>query len=75
MKRSFNPKALAEARRVLLVAAPGSQILDVAGPFQVFTRASEMFLEPQPGSIAPYSGEIITSSPKALLVTICGLHK
>jgi transcriptional regulator GlxA family with amidase domain len=74
MKRSLSPKPPAQARRVLLVAAPGSQILDVAGPFQVFTRASELFLKQQPGSSALYSIEIITSSPKALLVTNCGLQ-
>src|ERR1700723_758795 len=74
MKRSLSPKPPAQARRVLLVAAPGSQILDVAGPFQVFTRASELFLKQQPGSSAIYSVEIITSSQKPLLVTNCGLQ-
>src|SRR3984957_18993607 len=74
MKRSLSPKPTAQARRVLLVAAPGSQILDVAGPFQVFTRASELFVKQQPGSTAVYSVEIITSSPKAVLDTSCGLQ-
>jgi transcriptional regulator GlxA family with amidase domain len=63
-----------ETRRVLLLAAPGSQILDVAGPFQVFTRANELFLAQRPGSTAIYSVEVITSTPKALLVTNCGLQ-
>ena len=74
MERSFSPKPRAPARRVLLVAGPGSQILDVAGPFQVFTRASELFVKQQPGSTAVYSVEIITSSPKAVLDTSCGLQ-
>jgi transcriptional regulator GlxA family with amidase domain len=74
MERSFSPKSRAPARRILLVAAPGSQILDVAGPFQVFTRASELFVKQQPGSTAVYSVEIITSSPKAVLDTSCGLQ-
>lgn len=61
-------------RRVLLVAAPGSQILDVVGPFQIFTRAAELLLKQQPGSTATYSVEIITTSPKPMLVTNCGLR-
>jgi len=75
MNRSIRlEKPVTQTRRVLLVAAPGSQILDVAGPFQVFTRASELFLKQRPGSAAPYAVEIITSSPKALLATSCGLQ-
>src|SRR5258706_12990106 len=75
MKRSVSlERPASRTRRVLLVAAPGSQILDVVGPFQIFTRASELLLTQQPGSAAIYSVEVITSSPKALLVTNCGLR-
>ena len=64
----------ARTRRILLLAAPGSQILDVAGPFQVFTRACELLQTQHPGSTPIYSVEVITCSPKALLVTNCGLQ-
>ena len=75
MKRSVSPERPATpTRRVLLVAAPGSQILDVVGPFQIFTRAAELLLTQQPGSTAAYSVEVITSSPKPVLVTNCGLR-
>src|SRR6202051_380369 len=75
MKRSVSPERPATPpRRVLLVAAPGSQILDVVGPFQIFTRAAELLLAQQPGSTAAYSVEVITSSPKPVLVTNCGLR-
>jgi transcriptional regulator GlxA family with amidase domain len=74
MKRSFGPaQSAARMRRVLLVAAPGSQILDVAGPFQIFSRAAELLAKQQPGSAAAYAVEVITSSLKPLLVTNCGL--
>src|ERR1700730_5559853 len=62
------------ARRVLLLAAPGSQILDVVGPFQVFTRANELSLARRSGSTPIYSVEVITCSAKPLLVTNCGLQ-
>jgi transcriptional regulator GlxA family with amidase domain len=75
MKRSVSPEwPAARTRRVLLVAAPGSQILDVAGPFQIFTRAAELLSARQPGSAAVYSVEVITSSPNPMLVTNCGLR-
>ena len=66
--------AAEETRRVLLIAAPGTQILDVVGPFQIFTRATELRLRQQPRLPAPYSVEVITSSPTPLLVTNCGLR-
>jgi transcriptional regulator GlxA family with amidase domain len=75
MKRSVSPERPATpTRRVLLVAAPGSQILDVVGPFQIFIRAAELLLTQQPGSTAAYSVEVITSSAKPVLVTNCGLR-
>ena len=75
MKRSVSlERPASRTRRVLLVAAPGSQILDVVGPFQIFTRAAELLLTQQPGSTAAYFVEIITSSPKPVLITNCGLR-
>ncbi len=62
------------ARRVLLLAAPGSQILDVVGPFQIFIRATELLMKQRPGSTAAYAVEVITSSPQPVLMTNCGLR-
>jgi transcriptional regulator GlxA family with amidase domain len=75
MKRPVSSQpASTRTRRIVIIAAPGTQILDVVGPFQVFTRAAELVLKQQPKSSAVYSVELITSSPDALLVTNCGLQ-
>jgi transcriptional regulator GlxA family with amidase domain len=75
MKRLSGPAAPeGPTRRVLLVAAPGTEILDLVGPYQVFTRAAELVAKRQPHSPAIYRVEVITSSPRAMLVTNCGLR-
>jgi len=61
-------------RRVLLIAAPGTEILDLVGPFQVFTRAAEMFGRQNPGSRPIYSVEVITTSSQRSIVTNGGLR-
>jgi transcriptional regulator GlxA family with amidase domain len=61
------------SRRILLLAAPGSQILDLVGPFQVFTRASEILARSQPGRSPLYSLEVITTE-RGMLLTSCGLR-
>ena len=60
-------------RRILLLAAPGSQILDLVGPFQVFTRASEISARWHPGRSPLYSLEVITTE-RGMLLTSCGLR-
>jgi transcriptional regulator GlxA family with amidase domain len=59
---------------VLFIAGPGTEILDLVGPFQVFARAAEMFRKEHPGSPPIYSVEVITSSPQTSFVTNCGLR-
>lgn len=61
------------SRRILLLAAPGSQILDLVGPFQVFTRASEILARSRPGAPPLYSLEVVTTEP-GMLLTSCGLR-
>ena len=61
-------------RRVLLLAGPGTEILDLVGPFQVFTRAAEMFSRQNPRSLPIYSVEVITTSSPTSVVTNCGLR-
>jgi transcriptional regulator GlxA family with amidase domain len=64
------PKA---TRRILLLAAPDSQILDLVGPFQVFTRAAEILARANPSTPRLYSLEVITTE-RGLLPTSCGLR-
>src|SRR6202171_2871349 len=61
-------------RRVMLIAAPGTEILDLVGPFQVFARAAEMFSRQNPRSAPIYSVEVITTSRQRSVVTNGGLR-
>jgi transcriptional regulator GlxA family with amidase domain len=70
----FFSQAQVRTRRVLLIAGPGTEILDLVGPFQVFTRAAEMFSRQNPRSLPIYSVEVITTSPRTSVVTNCGLR-
>ena len=60
-------------RRIVFVAAPGTEILDLAGPLQVFARASEIFVRQNPGASPVYSVEVASASHQRSLVTNCGL--
>ena len=61
-------------RRVVFIAAPGTEILDLVGPLQVFARAAEMFGRQNPASPPIYSVEVISISPRRSFVTNCGLR-
>jgi transcriptional regulator GlxA family with amidase domain len=61
-------------RRIVFVAAPGTEILDLVGPLQVFARAAEMFSKQNPGSPPIYCVEVISASSQRSLVTNCGLR-
>src|SRR6266481_8265961 len=61
-------------RRIVFVAAPGTEILDLVGPLQVFTRASEIFVRHNPDASPIYSVEVVTTSPHRSLVANCGLR-
>src|SRR5437762_3038665 len=61
-------------RRIVFVAAPGTEILDLVGPLQVFARAAEMFGKQNPGSPPIYSVEVITTSAHRSFVANCGLR-
>jgi transcriptional regulator GlxA family with amidase domain len=63
-----------QTRRILLIASPGTQILDVTGPFQVFTRAGELFARQHAGLPPIYSVQLVSTSRKNKLVTSCGLY-
>src|SRR5437868_10557353 len=61
-------------RRIVFVAGPGVEILDLVGPLQVFARASEMYGRANTGSPAIYSVEVVTISPRRSLIANCGLR-
>lgn len=64
---------MAVRRRILFLGAPQSQILDLVGPFQVFTRASEILARSHPNEPPLYSIEVVTTE-RGMLLTSCGLR-
>jgi transcriptional regulator GlxA family with amidase domain len=55
-------------KQIVLVAMPDAQILDVAGPYQVFVRAAE-----RSKGKAPYAVRLATTTRTGSVVTNCGL--
>ena len=52
---------------------PEAQILDVAGPFQVFVRAAEFYVQEHPGQTPPYRVRLASSTDQRSVATNCGL--
>jgi transcriptional regulator GlxA family with amidase domain len=61
------------SRTIVFLAAPGTQILDVAGPFQIFVRAAELFVQEHPARKTPYKVLMASSTRRRSVVTNCGL--
>jgi transcriptional regulator GlxA family with amidase domain len=61
-------------RRILFVAGPGTEILDLVGPLQVFVRAAEKFSAANPRLPPIYSVEVVTTSSQRSFVTNCGVR-
>ena len=61
------------SRTIVFLAAPNTQILDVAGPFQIFVRASELFLHERPTQRAPYHVVLASTTRRRAVATNCGL--
>ena len=64
---------MGESRTIVFVAAPETQILDVAGPFQVFVRAAEIFVREKPAQKLPYRVLLASSTQDSSITTNCGL--
>jgi transcriptional regulator GlxA family with amidase domain len=60
-------------RTIVFLAAPETQILDVTGPFQVFVRAAELFVQEHPSQKAPYKVLLTSSTRSRSVTTNCGL--
>jgi transcriptional regulator GlxA family with amidase domain len=77
MERGFNnkdPVTPRPTRRIVFVAGPGTEILDLVGPLQVFARASDMYCRQNPGAHPIYSIEIVSISSSRSLTANCGLR-
>src|SRR5437879_10168479 len=73
-EESMNQNPARATRRIVFVAGPGVEILDLVGPLQVFARASEMHTRENPGSPPIYSVEVATISSGRSLIANCGLR-
>lgn len=60
-------------RTIVFLAAPNTQILDVAGPFQVFVRAADLFVQDYPSRKRPYHVVLASSTHRTAVTTNCGL--
>jgi transcriptional regulator GlxA family with amidase domain len=70
----MNQRPSRTTRRMVFVAAPGTEILDLVGPLQVFARASDIFIRQNPGAPPIYSVEVVTTSFRRSFVANCGLR-
>jgi len=60
-------------RRVVIIAAPGAEMLDVVGPFQVFASATQL-ARTDADSAPIYRVEIVSCSRRTAFMTNCGLR-
>src|ERR1700733_11170238 len=67
------PRAMQRSKTIIFLAAPNTQILDVAGPFQIFVRASELFVREHMGARAPYNVALASTTRSKSVPTNCGL--
>jgi len=67
------PSAMSASKTIVFLAAPDTQILDVAGPFQVFVRAAELFVQEHPAQKPPYKVLLVSSTRYKSVTTNCGL--
>lgn len=61
------------AKTIVFLAAPNTQILDVAGPFQIFVRAAELFVREHPERRPPYHVLLASTTHSQSVTTNCGL--
>ena len=69
-----NGSANRATRRIVFVAGPGTEILDLVGPLQVFARASDMYCRQDSGARPIYSIEVVSVSGSRSLSANCGLR-
>ena len=72
-KKLFHETPAPRQKTIVFLATPNAQILDVTGPFQVFVRANQSFLELHDEAIAPYRVHLLSSTKRKSVKTNCGL--
>lgn len=65
--------SLNRPKTIVFLAAQNTQILDVAGPFQIFVRAAEIFVRENPSRKAPYKVVLASTTHRRSVATNCGL--
>ncbi|HKC16440.1 MAG TPA: DJ-1/PfpI family protein [Steroidobacteraceae bacterium] len=61
-------------RRIVVLAAPGSQILDVVGPAQIFVRAAEHHATRAPEAAPAYRVEVVSANSESVVSTNGGFR-
>ncbi|MGH9937144.1 MAG: GlxA family transcriptional regulator [Blastocatellia bacterium] len=76
MKPSPSNKSLRrpDTRRIGIIAFPGSQILDIAGPLAVFAEANQFCQEDFNAKQAAYQVELISTESDRLVDCYCGVN-
>src|SRR5262245_31308040 len=72
-KPKISPRQPA-TRRIGIVAFPGSQILDIAGPMAVFAEANQFCQQSPSAKQAPYQLELISTESDRLVDCYCGVN-
>ena len=62
-----------DPKTIVFLAGPDTQILDVAGPFQVFVRAADLFVRDYPARQRPYNVLLASTTRRKAVTTNCGL--
>lgn len=73
MTRIAGDRTSAALKTIVFLGLPGSQILDITGPFQVFVRAAEIYLRSHPKENSPYTVLLASTTGSRTLLTNCGL--
>jgi len=62
-----------DPKSIVFLAAPNTQILDVAGPFQIFVRAADLFVQDSRSKERPYDVVLASTTRRTAVTTNCGL--
>ena len=72
-KQARTERTTGVTKTIVFLAFPGSQILDITGPYQVFVRAAEIFLRTHPKEKSPYNVLLASTTRNKTIPTNCGL--
>jgi transcriptional regulator GlxA family with amidase domain len=63
-----------DTKTIAFLAFPGSQILDITGPYQVFVRAAEIYQRTHSTEKPPYRVLLASTTRSKNILTNCGLN-